>query len=41
MVKIDWSKPDPVIALQVLDDEGDINIQRKIRLSTLQPGAIK
>jgi alkaline phosphatase D len=41
MVKIDWSKPDPVIALQVIDDEGEINIQRKIRLSTLQPGVIK
>jgi alkaline phosphatase D len=41
MVKIDWEKPDPVISLQVVDDEGDINIQRKIRLSTLQPGVIK
>jgi alkaline phosphatase D len=41
MVNIDWNKPDPVISLQVIDDEGDINIQRKIRLSTLQPGVIK
>jgi alkaline phosphatase D len=41
MVTIDWNKPDPLISLQVLDDEGDVNIQRKIRLSTLQPGVIK
>jgi alkaline phosphatase D len=41
MIRIDWDKPDPVIALQILDQEGDINIQRKIPLSTLQPGFIK
>lgn len=41
MVELDWNKPDPVISLQVIDDEGDVNIQRKIRLSTLQPGVIK
>ncbi|MEW6129071.1 MAG: alkaline phosphatase D family protein [Acidobacteriota bacterium] len=41
MIAIDWSKPDPVIALRILDEDGDINIQRKIRLSTLQPGMIK
>jgi alkaline phosphatase D len=41
MIRIDWSKPDPVIALQIYDEDGDINIQRKIRLSTLQPGVMK
>lgn len=41
MIQIDWTKTDPVIALQIYDEEGDINIQRKIRLSTLQPGVIK
>ena len=41
MIRIDWNQPDPVIALQILDEDGEINIQRKIRLSTLQPGVIK
>lgn len=41
VIEVDWNQPDPVIALQILDEEGDINIQRKIHLSTLQPGVIK
>jgi alkaline phosphatase D len=41
MIQIDWTPADPVIALQIYDEQGDINIQRKIRLSTLQPGVIK
>jgi alkaline phosphatase D len=40
MVTIDWSQSDPRIALSIYDDEGDVNIRRKIRLSTLQPGVI-
>jgi alkaline phosphatase D len=41
MIQIDWTNPDPLIALQIYDETGDISIQRKIRLSTLQPGVIK
>jgi hypothetical protein len=41
MISIDWSQPDPRISLAIYDEEGDINIQRKIYLSTLQPGAIE
>jgi len=40
MVTIDWSQADPQISLVIYDGAGDINIQRKIRLSTLQPGVI-
>jgi alkaline phosphatase D len=37
LIEIDWKRPDPRISLQIRDDEGDVNIQRKIYLSTLQP----
>ncbi len=40
MVTVDWSQADPQISLAIYDDAGDINIQRKLRLSTLQPGVI-
>ena len=36
MVTIDWRPADPLISLQIRDLDGDINIQRKIRLSTLR-----
>ncbi|MFM8392386.1 MAG: alkaline phosphatase D family protein [Acidobacteriota bacterium] len=36
LVTIDWRQSDPVISLQIRDLDGDINIQRKIRLSTLR-----
>ena len=32
MISIDWSQPDPRIALAIYDEEGDINMQRKIYL---------
>lgn len=38
MITIDWNRSDPQISLQIRDVAGDINIQRKINLSTLQPG---
>ena len=47
IVEIDWDRtaaggrPDPLIRLQIRDVDGDITIQRKIPLSTLQPGVIK
>ncbi len=40
-VNIDWDKADPVIALQIRDEVGDVVIQEKITLSLLQPGAYK
>lgn len=41
LIEIDWNRADPQIGLQVRDWEGDVTIQRKIYLSTLQPGVIK
>ena len=35
LVTIDWRAADPVISLQIRDVDGEISIQRKIRLSTL------
>ena len=40
-IQIDWSKDDPLIRLQIRDQEGEVTIQEKIPLSLLQPGAIK
>lgn len=41
MIEIDWSRKDPLIRLQIRDAEGEVTIQQKIYLSTLQPGVIK
>jgi alkaline phosphatase D len=41
LITIDWSKPDPLIRLQIRDEEGEVTIQEKLPLSLLQPGAIK
>jgi alkaline phosphatase D len=41
LIAIDWERKDPLIALQIRDLEGDVILQQKIRLSMLQPGAIK
>jgi alkaline phosphatase D len=38
MVTIDWSRPDPLLSLQIRDEPGDIMIQQKLPLSALQPG---
>ncbi len=35
IIDIEWSTPDPEIRLQIRDVTGDINIQRKINLSTI------
>lgn len=35
MVRVDWDREDPEIRLQILDESGDIAIQRKIPLSLL------
>ena len=36
MVRIDWDKKDPVVSLEIHDDEGDVTIRRKVPLSRLQ-----
>jgi alkaline phosphatase D len=36
LVRIDWSKPDPEIDLQIHDVDGKVRINRSIRLSDLQ-----
>lgn len=40
LLTLDWSKKDPLLGLQIRDEEGDITIQQKIGLSMLKPGAI-
>lgn len=39
LVTIDWSKAE--LRLQIRDEDGDITIQEKVKLATLQPGAWK
>lgn len=41
MIVIDWSRPDPLIRLQIRDEAGDITIHEKLPLSVLQPGTLK
>ena len=41
MITIDWERQDPQLRLQIRDVDGDVTIQRKVFLSTLQPGVIK
>ena len=43
MIHIDWEtkEKDPLITLEVRDDQGEIAIRHKIPLSILQPGAVK
>ncbi len=40
LITLAWDKKDPLIGLQIRDEDGDITIQQKIPLSLLQPGAI-
>jgi alkaline phosphatase D len=41
LVSIDWDKSDPVLSLQIRDEEGDVRIQQKVPFSVLQPGSLK
>ena len=41
VVEIDWTKPDPLIRLQIRDEAGEMAFQHKIPLSVLQPGSLK
>ncbi len=40
LIQIDWDQPDPLIRLQIRDEEGDLTIQHKIPLSVLTIGTI-
>lgn len=40
MVLIDWSKPDPVITLQLRDVDGDVRVAHKLPLSELDAGRL-
>jgi alkaline phosphatase D len=36
MVRIDWTKDDPILSLEIYDVEGDVTIRQKVPLSRLQ-----
>jgi alkaline phosphatase D len=36
-IQVDWNREDPIISLQLIDDEGDIRLQEKVALSLLKP----
>src|SRR5262245_30701589 len=38
LVTVDWSKADPLLSLQIRDEDGDVRIQHKLPLSRLRPG---
>jgi alkaline phosphatase D len=40
MIVLDWDREEPRIRFQIIDEEGDIAIQSKVNISTLQPGVI-
>lgn len=40
-IEIDWSVPDPLIRLQIREDDGQIAFQHKVPLSVLQPVAAR
>jgi alkaline phosphatase D len=37
LITLDWNRPDPLIRLQIRDDAGEVALQQKVLLSTLQP----
>jgi len=41
LITIDWNTADPVIRLQIRDQDGEVAIQQRLPLSLLQPGTIK
>jgi alkaline phosphatase D len=40
LVVIEWDRDEPRVRLQALDVEGDVTIQEKVPLKTLQPGSL-
>jgi alkaline phosphatase D len=41
LITVDWGQDDPLLRLQIRDEQGEVTIQEKVPLSLLQPGAIK
>lgn len=39
MIEIDWAAPDPVVRLQVRDEQGGVVLQRRVALSEIHPSA--
>lgn len=39
-ISIDWHKSDPIIGLQIRDEDGDVRLQQKLALSQLHPEKI-
>lgn len=37
LIRIDWEREDPLVSLEIHDDEGDVTIRHKVPLSRLQP----
>jgi hypothetical protein len=37
VIEFDWRRKDPLIRLQIRDDDGDLCLQKKVPLSELQP----
>lgn len=40
-ITIDWYRSDPLIRLQIRDEEGEIALQQKLLLSTIHPNRVK
>ena len=40
MIVLDWDREEPRIRFQIIDEEGDIAIQRKVDLATFRPGVV-
>ncbi|NBO91369.1 MAG: alkaline phosphatase family protein [Planctomycetia bacterium] len=38
LIRIDWTKSDPLVSLEIHDVDGDVVIRHKVPLSRLQPG---
>jgi alkaline phosphatase D len=36
-IDVDWKEPDPIVRLQVRDEQGDVVLQQRLRLSQLRP----
>ena len=39
MLDVDWTQPDPVLRLQVRDEQGGVVLQQRLKLSQLRPQA--
>lgn len=39
-ITIDWYRSDPLIRLQIRDEDGEVTIQQKVLLSTIHPGRV-